>query len=444
MVENFDTFWASAVGIIWGLPLVFMLFAAGAYFTLLSRLIPFRRAGHAFAVLTGRYDKASDPGEISHFQALSTALSATIGMGNIAGVAVAISMGGSGAVFWMWVAGALGMATKFFSCTLSILFREKDADGIWHGGPMYYIELGMGKRFKPLAILFALCGTIGCLGIFQSNQLANLIADQYAVDNAITGLVAMLVVGVVVVGGVGRIGAVARFVVPAMCFVYIVGGLIVIADNFASVPMVLRAIVFGAFDPSAIIGGGAGLAFKEILVTGVKRAVFSNEAGVGTAALAHGAARTSEPVREGLVAMLGPFIDTHLVCTLTALVILTSGVASHEAGVVMTAQAFESSMPGIGASVLALVFALFALSTMVSYAYYSQKCARYVFGKKRGGYFVYVYLLLLPAGAIWHPTTVINIIDSAFAMMVIPNLIACVYLAPHVLAAAKDYFERYG
>ncbi|MGR9092291.1 MAG: alanine/glycine:cation symporter family protein [Gammaproteobacteria bacterium] len=441
---TFDRFWAETVSALWGLPLVFMLFAAGAYFTLLSRLIPLRRAGHAFAVLTGRFDRSNDPGEISHFQALSTALSATIGMGNIAGVAVAIVTGGSGAVFWMWVAGALGMATKYFSCTLSCLYRKRDADGVWQGGPMYYIELGMGARYKPLAIMFALCGMIGCLGIFQANQLANLVENEWHVANWVTGITAMCIVGVIVVGGVRRIGRVVRFIVPGMCALYVVGGLVVIIDHAEHVPAVLHGIVFGAFDPSAVIGGGAGLAFKEILVTGVKRAVFSNEAGVGTAALAHGAARTAEPVREGLVAMLGPFIDTHLICTLTALVILTSGVAGHEAGVVMTAHAFEASMPGFGAILLSLVFALFALSTMVSYAYYAQKCARYVLGKRYGGWYIYAYLLLLPCGAVWHPTTTINIVDSAFALMVIPNLIACVALAPQVLQATADYFRRYG
>lgn len=441
---TFDRFWAEVVGILWGLPLVFMLFAAGAYFTLLGRLIPLRRAGHAFAVLTGRFDRSNDPGEISHFQALSTALSATIGMGNIAGVAVAIVTGGSGAVFWMWVAGALGMATKYFSCTLSCLYRKRDADGIWQGGPMYYIELGMGARYKPLAIMFALCGMIGCLGIFQANQLANLIENEWHVANWATGITAMSLVGIIVIGGVGRIGRVARFIVPGMCALYVGGGLVVVFDHADRVPAVLHGIVFGAFDPSAVIGGGAGLAFKEILVTGVKRAVFSNEAGVGTAALAHGAARTAEPVREGLVAMLGPFIDTHLICTLTALVILTSGVAGHEAGVVMTAHAFEASMPGFGAILLSVVFALFALSTMVSYAYYAQKCARYVLGKRYGGWYIYAYLVLLPCGAVWHPTTTVNIVDSAFALMVIPNLIACITLAPQVLQATADYFQRYG
>lgn len=440
---SFDAFWAEVVGILWSLPLVLLLGAAGAYFTVISRALPLRRVRESFAILSGRYDKSSDPGEITHFQALSTALSATIGMGNIAGVAVAITMGGSGAVFWMWAAGALGMATKYFSCTLSCLYRERDEDGVWQGGPMYYIELGMGRRFKPLAIMFALSGMVGCLSIFQANQLARLISSQWSVSHALTGLIVMTIVGVIVIGGVGRIARVSGIVVPAMCVIYLIGSLVVVIDHIDQVPRVLHAIVFGAFDPSAMIGGGVGVAFKEVLVTGVKRAVFSNEAGVGTAALAHGAARTTEPVREGLVAMIGPFIDTHLVCTLTALVILTSGVAPNEAGVVMTALAFETSMPRVGAGILTLVFSLFALSTMVSYAYYSQKCARYLFGKRHGGNFIFVYLLLLPCGAIWHPTTTINIIDSAFALMVIPNLIACVYLAPKVLVATTDYFRRY-
>ena len=420
-----------------------MLGAAGLYFTIISRALPIRQATHAFSILGGRYDKSVDPGEITHFQALSTALSATIGMGNIAGVAVAITMGGSGAVFWMWVAGALGMATKYFSCTLSCLYRKRDEEGVLQGGPMYYIELGMGPRFKPLAVIFSLSGMIGCLSIFQANQLAQLMSNQWSIAHELTGLTAMIIVGVIVIGGVTRIAQVTGYAVPAMCLLYLLGSFVVVIDHAEQVPHVLYAIIVGAFDPTALIGGSIGIAFKEILITGVKRAVFSNEAGVGTAALAHGAARTAEPVREGLVAMIGPFIDTHLICTLTALVILTSGVTTHEAGVVMTADAFEMSMPGIGASILTLVFTLFALTTMVSYAYYSQKCARYLFGKRYGGNFIYIYLLLLPCGAVWHPTTTINIIDSAFALMVIPNLIACVYLSPKVLVATRKYFCRY-
>ncbi|MEM7466240.1 MAG: sodium:alanine symporter family protein [Pseudomonadota bacterium] len=440
---TFESFWTTAVNLVWGLPLVIILASAGAYFTIISRVLPLRKAKHALAVLSGRYDSFDDPGALTHFQALTTALSGTIGMGNIAGVAVAISMGGSGAVFWMWIAGLLGMATKFFTCSLAVMYRKPDESGELQGGPMYTIELGLGAAFKPLAVIFAACGMVGCLGIFQANQLANLVAEEFGIARLFTGFAAMLMVGYVLFGGVTRLGKVSKLIVPSMVVFYLIGGLIVILSHWERVPAVIHAIIFGAFDPSAMLGGGVGLAFKEVLVTGVKRAVFSNEAGVGTAALAHGAARTQEPIREGLVAMLGPFIDTIIVCTITALVILTSGVQVHEAGVVMTANAFDSAMPGFGSLFLLVVFTLFALSTMVSYAYYSQKCARYLFGRKRGGYFLYIYLVLLPCAAIWHPATIINILDTAFALMVVPNLIASVYLAPKVLTATRDYFSRH-
>ncbi|MCB1749491.1 MAG: sodium:alanine symporter family protein [Gammaproteobacteria bacterium] len=437
-----EAFWAAAVGIVWGLPLVILLAGAGVWFMLLSRAAPLRHAGHALAILSGRYERRDAPGEISHFRALSAALSGTIGMGNIAGVAIAIAMGGSGAVFWMWVAGALGMATKFFTCTLSCLYRKPDSQGVMQGGPMYYIEVGLGPRFRPLAMLFAACAMVGCLGVFQSNQLAGLMQAQWSVPAPLTGLLAMTAVGYVVLGGSVRVGRFAGPVVPLMCLLYLGGGLLVIADHAERVPAVLRAIVLGAFDVDAGIGGAAGLTVKEILVTGVRRAVFSNEAGLGTEALAHGAAQTDEPVREGLVAMLGPFIDTHLVCTMTALVILTSGVSPQAAGVVTTAQAFEASLPGLGAGLVSAIFAAFALTTMITYAYYSVKCAKYLFGERRGGAFVWIYLVLIPIAALWTPTTTVNIIDTAYALMVIPNMTATLLLAPRVLVAMRDYFAR--
>ncbi|MGE0483998.1 MAG: alanine/glycine:cation symporter family protein [Gammaproteobacteria bacterium] len=437
-----EAFWTAAVSLVWGLPLVVVLAASGTWFMLISRAAPLRHAGHAFALLTGRFERRDAPGEISHFRALSAALSGTIGMGNIAGVAIAIAAGGSGAVFWMWVAGALGMATKFFTCTLSCLYRKPDSHGVMQGGPMYYIEVGLGPRFRPLAMLFAACAMVGCLGVFQSNQLAGLMQSAWAVPAPLTGLLAMAMVGYVVLGGSVRVGRVAGWVVPAMCALYLGGGLVVIADHAERVPAVLRAIVLGAFDVDAGIGGAAGLTVKEILVTGVRRAVFSNEAGLGTEAMAHGAAQTDEPVREGLVAMLGPFIDTHLVCTMTALVILTSGVEPQTAGVVTTAQAFEASLPGFGTGLVSAIFAAFALTTMITYAYYSVKCAKYLFGERRGGAFVWVYLALIPLAALWTPATIVNIIDTAYALMVIPNMTATLLLAPKVLAAMRDYFAR--
>ncbi len=437
----FERFWATAVGWAWGLPLVLALGCAGVYFAGLSRLLPLRYIGHAFGVLTGRYDSGRAPGEISHFRALSAALSGTVGMGNIAGVAIAITAGGSGAVFWMWVAGALGMATKFFTCTLSCMYRQADPEGNMQGGPMYYIELGLGRRYKPLAMLFAACGMVGCLGIFQVNQLASLMAAQWAVPNAATGVTAMFIVALVVLGGTVRVGRVAGWVVPLMCVGYVLGCGAVVADHADRIPVVLVSILKGAFSPEAALGGAAGLTVKEILITGVKRAVFSNEAGVGTEAMAHGAARTNEPVREGLVAMIGPLIDTHLICTLTALVILCSEIPAHEAGVVMTAQAFEASMPGFGAELLTTIFALFAVTTMITYAYYSVKCARYLLGYRRGGAFIYVYLMILPLAAMSQPATTVYVVDTFFALMVVPNLLATVMLAPRVMAASRVYFR---
>jgi len=437
-----EQFWADAVGIVWGLPLVAALGLAGLYFTLVSRFAPLRHAGHAFALLSGRYDRGAAPGEISHFRALSAALSGTIGMGNIAGVAIAIATGGSGAVFWMWIAGAFGMATKFFTCTLSCMYRKPDSAGVMQGGPMYYIEVGLGPRFKPLAMLFAACGMIGCLGVFQSNQLASLASAQWSLPTWLTGVAAMIAVGYVVLGGTLRVGRVAGLLVPLMCLAYLGGALLVIIDHAERVPHVLDAIVRGAFTPEAGLGGAAGLTFKEVLVNGVRRAVFSNEAGIGTEAMAHGAARTAEPVREGLVAMLGPFIDTHLVCTLTALVLLTSGVTDGTPGVVMTAAAFESSMPGLGGDFLAVIFGAFAVTTMITYAYYSLKCARYLLGERIGGQFVWIYLGTIPLAAVSSPAMTVNMIDTAYALMVVPNLLATMLLAPRVLGAMRDYFAR--
>ena len=441
-MQSFDQFWAQAVAIAWGMPLIILLLFSGIYFTLISRFIPFFAFKHTILILLGRYDNAKDPGQINHFQALSSALSATIGMGNIAGVAIAITTGGPGAIFWMWVAGAVGMATKFFTCTLACMYRKKDEDGIAQGGPMYFIEVGLGKRFKPLAMMFAFCGMFGCLAIFQSNQLANLLDQHWTIKPTITGFIAMLIVGTVILGGIKRVGNVASAIVPTMCLLYLASCTYVISTNYEQVPELIISIFKAAFGGEAIIGGAVGLTIKEILITGIKRAAFSNEAGIGTAAMAHGAAKTSEPVREGLVAMIGPFIDTHIICTMTALVILSTGVSGTGDGVIMTANAFESAMPGMGKIILTVIFCLFAISTMISYSYYSLKCSRYLFGKKFGNHFIYIYLALIPLAAVWSQNTIINIIDTAFAMMAIPTLISTLLLSQKVIAEMKGYMSR--
>jgi len=441
-LEAFNDFWIKVVDIAWGLPMVILLVTAGLFFTLSGRFLPFRGLKHAIDILRGKFDNPDDPGEINHFQALSSALSATIGMGNISGVAIAISLGGPGAIFWMWVAGFVGMSTKFFTCTLATMFRKKDERGIDQGGPMYYIEVGLGKWFKPLAVMFAVCGMVGCLGMFQSNQLAGLLDTDWGIDRWIIGVFCALVVAVVILGGIVRVGKVASRIVPSMFLLYVVSALYIIFSNIEAVPGLLGSIVSQAFGGEALIGGGTAVAFRTVLIQGIKRAAFSNEAGIGTAPMAHGAAKTAEPVREGLIAMLGPFIDTNLVCTMTALVILSMGVPAADDGVVMTVNAFEAGMPGLGRYVLTLIIVLFSISTMISYSYYSLKCSRYLFGYKIGNLYVYVYILSMFFSAIWAQDTVLNILDSAFALMAFPTLVGTLLLSPKVVSATKDYFKR--
>ena len=439
---TFENFWAQAVDIVWGIPLVVLLIFAGIYFTFACRFLPFRAIGHAIDILRGKYDNPQDPGEISHFQALSSALSATIGMGNIAGVAVAISIGGPGAIFWMWIAGLVGMSTKFFTCTLATLYRKKDENGIEQGGPMYFLEVGLGKAFKPLAIIFSICGMIGCLALFQVNQLSGLLNADYGISRLATGTVSMVIVGIVILGGIIRVGKVTSRIVPAMFVLYVLSALYIVLSNASIIPGIFVSIFKSAFGGEALVGGGAGLAFKEILITGVKRAAFSNEAGIGTAPMAHGAAKTKEPVREGLIAMLGPFLDTNIVCTLTGLVIISSGVPSAEDGVVMTVNAFDQAMPNLGRLILTTVIILFSISTMISYSYYSLKCARYLFGTKTGNYYVYIYLISLPLAAIWSQDMVLNIIDTCFAIMAVPTLVGTLLLSRKVVKALNDYYHR--
>lgn len=443
MYERMDAFWAAAVDLVWGLPLVVLLVSAGLFFTVAGRFTPLFRLGHAVNVIRGKYDDPAAPGEITHFQALSSALSATLGMGNIAGVAIAVTVGGPGAVFWMWIAGLVGMATKFFTCTLSVLYRKKDSRGIEQGGPMYWIEVGLGPRWKFLGIFFSIFGMVGCLALFQINQLAALLHTDWGVPKWTTGSAATLIVGVVILGGIVRVGKVTARIVPFMAVLYFVCALAIIVQNLDQVPGILGSIITSAFSGGSVVGGAAGVTMKEALVTGVRRAAFSNEAGLGTAPMAHGAAKTSEPVREGLVAMVGPFIDTNIVCTLTALVILSTGVGGSDDGVILTAGAFEAGLGSVGRWILSVVILLFSLSTLISYSYYSQKCAKYVFGETWGARYEYVYLGSILFGAIWTQDMVINMLDTMFAMMAVPTLLSTLILAPRVVGAMRDYFQRH-
>lgn len=433
-------------GYAWGMPMVVLLVGGGLYLMLRSGGLPLLQIRHALTILRGKYDNPDDPGEITHLQALTTALSSTVGVGNIGGVAVAISQGGPGAIFWMWVAALVGMTTKFFTCTLACMYRKVDESGVAQGGPMYTIEVGLGRGYRPLAVFFSVFGLVGCLGMFQANQLAEVMDANYSIDRRITAVAMVCVVAAVILGGLHRIAKLSEKLVPAMCAVYVLASLCVLAMRIELLPGVLQTIVQDAFTGKAVAGGTIG----AVIIVGVKRAAFSNEAGIGTAPMAHGAAKTKEPVREGLVAMLGPFIDTLIICTMTALVILSSDPALFNsplekdvAGVALTSQAFESALGTVGSTVVTLSVVLFAMTTMFGYSYYGRKCLSYLIGQQRGSLYNYAYLASLVVAALGSAAVVINVLDTAFALMALPNMIATLLLAPRVVEATKDYFARH-
>lgn len=445
---------ADFASFIWGLPLLVLLIGGGLYLLVLSRFLPFRFFRHAVQVLRGKYDNPDDPGQISHFQALTTALSATVGMGNISGVAVAIATGGPGAVFWMWVSAIVGMSTKFFTSSLAIMFRGKDSDGNIQGGPMYFIVEGMGKVWRPLAIFFSLCALIGALPVFNVNQLTQAVNDILLrpngvvvtdYTNLIIGISLVIITAVVVLGGLKRIGNVTARLVPAMVLLYFVLVLFILGVHIDVVPEYFGMIFTDAFSANFIKGDSLfGGVLGALIVLGIRRGAFSNEAGIGTAPMAHGAAKTAEPTREGLVAMLGPFIDTIVVCTLTALAILVTGVwqTSDTNGVTLTATAFGEAMPGIGKYALMVCIAVFSISSLFSYSYYGTKATSFILGAKNKYLYNYFYIASILLGAVASLDMMINLIDSAFALMAIPTMLATIILAPKVMKETKKYIER--
>tara|TARA_Y100000590_G_scaffold40205_1_gene42884 strand:+ start:10786 stop:12153 length:1368 start_codon:yes stop_codon:yes gene_type:complete len=449
LLENINNGISAFAGFMWGLPLLILLLGGGIFFSIYSRFVPFKYFWHGVNILLGRYNDPNDPGEITHFQALSSALASTVGLGNISGVAIAIQMGGPGALFWMWVSAVVGMSTKFFSCTLAILYRGKDDAGQIQGGPMYYIENGLGKKFKPLSILFSLAGLVGCTVMFQSNQLADIIRNQvfepngWFADNVMTGnlaqgLIMAFLTGLVIFGGIKRIGQVASLMVPVMVVLYLFSGLLVIFNHITEIPSLFKLIIHDAFTGDAVMGGAVG----AVIVAGVRRALFSNEAGLGTSDMAHGAAMTKEPIREGLVAMIEPFIDTIVVCTITAMVILASGVWEQEGlnGVTMTTTAFIKELGGFGKFLLLAAVLTFSISTMMSYSYYGSKCSGYLFGTKSIFFYRCFYIVTIVVGAMITIDVVINLVDGMYAVMAIPTVVGSVLLSPKVMKEAKRYF----
>ena len=449
-LEDFFNAWADMM---WSTPLVVLLVGGGLFFMFYSRFRPYRYFGHAINLLRGKLDDPNDPGRIPHAQALSTALSGTIGLGNIAGVAIAISIGGPGAVFWMWVTAIVGVATKFYTASLAVMYRSEGSDGTLHGGPMYVIMEGMGKRWYPLAALFAVACLIGALPIFQANQFIQLLRDVIAIpagwatseshfgfDLAASSVVALLV-AMVVIGRIERIGKLTVRLVPSMVLLYLFMTITVMFNYAAEIPATLLLIVTDAFTGAAAAGGSIG----AVIMIGVRRGAFSNEAGIGTESMAHGAAKTAEPIREGVVAMVGPVIDTLLVCTCTALIILLTGVWQTDTGVTgvtLTARAIEQVFPVVGMYLLLLMVGLLSFSTMVTMWFYGVKCMGFLLGADRQYWYTPIYLVLLLAGAVVSMDIVNGLILATYATMAIPTMISALYLAPKVNQAAKVYFAR--
>lgn len=431
--------------------IVFWLVAGALFFTFRYRFPNVRAFGHAIKVTRGDFDDPDDPGEVSHFQALASALSATVGLGNIAGVAVAVGAGGPGAVFWMVVAAFFGMCSKFSECTLGQAYREVDAKGHVSGGPMRYLhkgleEMGYGTFGRVLAIMFALMcigGSLGGGNMFQANQSYAQVSRVLPLFDSGGGAVAYgvilaVLVAIVIIGGIKRIGVVAGYIVPAMCLVYIIAGFIVIFANISEVGPAFGKIIGEAFSPKAVGGG-----FIGVLMVGFQRAAFSNEAGVGSASIAHSAAATDEPVREGIVALLEPFIDTIIVCTMTGLVVVITGAYSTEGleGVEMTSTAFDTVIPGFK-YVLSLAVFLFAFSTMISWSYYGERCWTYLFGTGSSLVYKLMFLVFVVLGAVLKLGSVIDFSDLMVLGMAFPNIFGMYFLSGKVKRLFDDYWKR--
>ncbi len=429
-----------------GYPLFIWLIGGGLFLFIYSGAIPLRRINWSIKAL--RTKSSTGEGEISSFQALMSSICSTVGMGNIAGVAIAISIGGPGAIFWMWVSALLGMATKFFEGTLAIMYKGKDKQGNAHGGPMYMLTEGLGKKYKPMAIFFAVFGMIGTLCFMQANQLTEsfitvLDAPDTFQFRLITGIIMGLGVSIVVLGGIKRISKIATKVVPGMVGLYFLLVFIIIVMNFDLLPKVFYNIVSEAFNLKA---GFGALAF--IALTGARRAMYVNEAGVGTASLMHGASRNTEPAREGLIAMIGPAIDSGLVCTLTSIPILMAMQISPievdgVKGLYIALNAFETMLPGWGEYALMVIVFIFAVTTMFSYSYYGTECAGYLFGYKNGKYYDYFYLFMIVVACIISLDLVVSIMDLAFAFMAIPTMYVLLRLSPQVKREMKIYFNKH-
>ncbi|TAH31418.1 MAG: alanine:cation symporter family protein [Cytophagales bacterium] len=453
MFEQIGDFIIKAENFIGGYPLLILLVGGGIYFMVYSKFTPLFYFKHSIQVLSGKYDtQTHTQGDISRFEALASSLAATVGMGNISGVAIAITTGGPGALFWMWVSAMVGMATQFFTCSLAVMYRGKDTLGQVQGGPMYVITEGLGKKWHFLAVFFCVAGLGGSLPLFQANQLTEILrgmifipagwvdANNHFQPDLIVGITLALMTSFIIFGGIKRIAKMATALVPLMVILYVFCVLSIILMNFQQIPACVALIFHDAFTGQAVAGGAIG----TVMIIGVRRAAFSNEAGIGTTPMMYGATKSQEPIREGIASMMNPFVDTIVVCSMTALAILITNtwVGAHKnESIIITAKAF-SSLPYIGLPILIMCVLIFALTTLFSYSYYGMKCVSFLFGAKYAHYYNYFYVFSIVVGAVASVQVAVSTIGLMYALMAIPTMFSAFYLSPKVMKEAKIYFQK--
>jgi AGCS family alanine or glycine:cation symporter len=428
---------------VWGVPTLVLLVGTGILLTVRLRGLQFVKLWHAHKLAFGKSQDKSSAGDISHFQALMTAMAATIGTGNIAGVATAVSIGGPGAVFWMWITALFGMATKYAEAILAVKYRIKGPNGEFSGGPMYYLERGLGQKW--LAVLFAIFGTTASFGIgnmVQSNSVAEAMKINFSISPVVSGLFMAVFVAFVILGGVKKIGKVTGYFVPVKAFFYIIAGLVIIFYHIDQIPAAFSLIFSGAFNGTAAVGGFVGAGVAAAIQKGVARGVFANEAGLGSAPIAAAAAKTEIPAKQALVSMTGTFLDTFVVCTITGLVLITTGAwKSGKTGVEATTIAFQSVFGSTGSMILGIAIVLFAFSTMLGWSYYGEKCAQYLFGQKAARNYRYIFVAMVALGANLKLGMVWTFADIANGLMAIPNLIGLVGLSSVVVAETRHFLQ---
>lgn len=443
-IAALDAFVGKIGAFAWGPPMLILLVGTGFWLTFALRGLQFTKLGHAlYLALIKRKEDTDEPGDITHFQALMTALSATVGTGNIAGVATAIAVGGPGALFWMWITGLVGMATKYAEAILAVKYREVDENGEMSGGPMYYISKGLNLPW--LGAVFAVFASVAAFGIgnmVQSNSVADAVEATFHIPPAVTGISLMILSAAVILGGIKSIGKVTSVLVPIMIFFYVTSALYIILSHVTEVPGALVFIVKQAFNPTAAVGGFAGATIMLAIRMGVARGVFSNESGLGSAPIAAAAAQTKTPASQALVSMTQTFIDTLVVCTMTGLVLILTGAwSSGETGAELTTIAFAQGMPG-GAYVVTIGIILFAYSTILGWCYYGEKSIEFLFGAKSIMPYRIIFIIFIGVGAISKLSLVWNISDTLNGLMALPNLIGLLLLTPVIVSETKKYFDN--